>query len=299
MKRQILLGLFLLTVFCAVSINAQSDSKDTPYFNDFRLKNINLLCACEGGEEREKLKVLTGNIWKILSKNASLSFSLNNNEIRVTGTKEKLLEVEKLIKSLDNSSVLLEKIKEKQNYPKLSILYCLKHLPSAMVQHWEFSEETEKWHKLIEDKKSPTGQITYYTFAKHLSLEDTPQEAEKLERFLESIDKPAESDLLEGETRTEKFVLKNMQLGYCGENGIASSPNKQTHYLIYFLESYLSSRAKIEIDIEANAVTVIDTPSKFEGIKKYFEQVDKPESYVNKEKGCFWGYQTNRKLTCN
>ena len=81
MKRQILSSLFLLTIFCAMPIFAQENSsKDTPYFNRFRLKNINLLCACDGGDEREKLKVLTGNIWKILSKNASLSFSLNEGE---------------------------------------------------------------------------------------------------------------------------------------------------------------------------------------------------------------------------
>ncbi len=299
MKRQILYSLILLTICFVAPIFAQENSKDTPYFDRFQLKNINLLCACEGGEEREKLKVLTGNIWKILSKNASLSFALNENEISVTGTREKLSEVESLIKNLDNSSILSEKIKEKQNYSKISILYCLKHLPSAMAQHWEFDEETEKWHQLLENKKSPTGEIFYYTFARHLSLTDSPQAAEKSEKFLESIDKPKESDLLEGDTRTEKFVLENIQLGYCGESGTASSPNKQTHYLIYFLQSYLSSRAKIEIDIKTNTVTVIDIPSRFEGIKKYFEQADKPESYVNKEKGCFFGNQVDRKLICN
>lgn len=297
--KKILTFLFLLTILCAAPVFAQNNSKDMLYFDRFRLKGINLLCACGGGEEREKLKVLTGNIWKIISKNASLSFSLDYNEISITDTKEKLLEVERLVKILDDSSILLEKIKEKQNYPKSSILYCLKHLPSSMVQHWEFDQETEKWHKLIEDKKSPTGQITYYPFTRHISFEDSPQEAEKLERFLESIDKVTESDLLESETKTEKFVLKNMQLGYCGENGIALNPNKPTHYLIYFLESYLSSRAKIEIDVKTNTVTVTDIPSKFEGIRKYFESADKTESYVNKEKGCFFGNQTDRKLTCN
>lgn len=297
--KKILTFLFLLTILCAAPVFAQNNSKDMLYFDRFRLKGINLLCACGGGEEREKLKVLTGNIWKIISKNASLSFSLDYNEISITDTKEKLLEVERLVKILDDSSILLEKIKEKQNYPKSSILYCLKHLSSSMVQHWEFDQETEKWHKLIEDKKSPTGQITYYPFTRHISFEDSPQEAEKLERFLESIDKVTESDLLESETKTEKFVLKNMQLGYCGENGIALNPNKPTHYLIYFLESYLSSRAKIEIDVKTNTVTVTDIPSKFEGIRKYFESADKTESYVNKEKGCFFGNQTDRKLTCN
>jgi hypothetical protein len=51
--------------------------------------------------------------------------------------------------------------------------------------------------------------------------------------------------------------------------------------------------------IEGNSVTVQDIPSKFEGIKKYFEQEDKTESSVNKEKGCFLGNQTNQKLNCN